>query len=1845
MIPGSRSEQPSSEPLIRANPRGGSSTSTLADPTRFISRSSSSAYSNVSDGERLVINRVALQFPQPGNHQQLHQDSQTKPSLQPSYEYSRSSQSLGSRSSVAGPETEDDLTLPLNLTRTTGHEFQEHHSRMNTGLYSHGSEMVISASHLDRQINSFIQETTVMSPHELAAPPRHMFDSSDRHERPSSNASSPHQATSGTDDEGDEDDGGEDFRSNVPHSNLRMAGSRPPSRAFSVRQRSRAASVCSSFMEGGEESQIPGYLFLHEVPPLRIKKSTVANNPPSHSHQQRGTSHSHSRSASHRRRDPQQHPGNQLGMQSHPRHHAKSGMGVVEQDSKAPIDIFKSPQHAWYFVRRLVGLELRWEAARAWKLTDLSLNSASPRKDPLLPPRVRSDDDQSAYSWDSSSGETSIAAESLPILSYLIHNFLLTLPIIRDTVSVVQNVPHSSHFNPQVPTNHTSVAVYWTAGVLPILRRLHQSNLSAAIDLGSPGFLHILFDFHVARLLERFVATSLKLCTHRLDSPPLHQNRNPASCAVGEPVPEGTRRPFRSLDQMRPFEVTSPDNDADAARSPEEEVTTTDPKQAGKMLAPIALLPDRATNSPDTHYFRDITPVTVSPANDFGAPERERAKAYVHNFEKEPQRYSGISVQPSQRASIGIVTPSNSNSNETHPLNRTDNFSAGLSTHETQRTGVTPINTPSSKTFSSSSTYDGHPTDTELSTFMPSAFGSIQESPLTPSWNPGFNQADGFIGQANSIDSFSQRKSVACSSKTSEEVTSVRQTIERMKMERQNASEHTREDDNKSNAPSRMSRKFSWIRSNGTKIEPGTDPEVSQKVSANFDLRRNSVVSEEARVPHTPMLNKSFHARTIKEANKGTDDHKESAKNNSSEVKAVTSGASRGSSNAPLSSGSESVEDFEKREGPSARSSSQRVVDKNHYTKLLREPEMKQTDADTESKRASKWGFTLKSLSLLKSNSSTRTPEDTKRALRKSWWIKSEVAPNTFLPPSPNALSLKFSGSVSPLATDKPVEKKVAVPESLVEGLTSPYKNIYQPEILQFQLELLEMPKDSVPWPWGDPVPFWKGTPVHKLSWGGFEVDLVGIRQGTTKNSYVIRVRRPSRLDEYVLRKESQFKNYCRRLSKDFPNAHVRAVPPPEISLEDDLFSLDGLMQENEQHLISTKTSGGFGEGAAPQKSHGRGRMAQPPSLTDRGPSLTGNPFFVDPFTALPLDPVPVPTQEGIKRRATLASIFGVGNHKSKFSLDTRSDWNGSNLMGKTAPDTTKNPDSKNERVAVDREIVGSASKPQHPGHSRRGSLRQIKVSSDTHRRALRGWLRDTLSIRTVGHHPETAAFLLLGSVVPEERDLLDVRQRELIDEERRKRRVQVAQGAAERSKTIHEWWSEVKSEFMDGEGLQNLSTALKQGSSVEELPLRFQKALEWIRMNVAEGLHELLVIGNQSDILFGKLLGLNAALPWSLIKSVLKIKKPALMCKALLDVFLAKKSNLGKSKHSVIQRLIEIAINETEGSFMEVERRIQACRARIQSLTMCEKIIKFVHASKDLKDLFRQYSESADIELVVAIVRSAEEPRLDKYDLERVMSASKAYKSLLAKNRNRITSSMTENIHVRLILDLKLYLRLISQEWDSKQIRKMLSEDSVAEAMEVLVAPLMELLKRTYTIGNAVQALDDAQNFIEQLITVVNALRSRIQDPQKSIRVLARLLTRHQNNFYGWLHQIHTHDSIVEEFFEWLSRAINFLKEGLLEPILVSEIIPSGELDQLSEELDEMVEWEEAKRKRQYEQLCRRYSADVDGDDPVIVEGDGFGRSKVEPLVDLKPLPPQLDHLANCLDLFRAAIRKSLIR
>lgn len=81
------------------------------------------------------------------------------------------------------------------------------------------------------------------------------------------------------------------------------------------------------------------------------------------------------------------------------------------------------------------------------------------------------------------------------------------------------------------------------------------------------------------------------------------------------------------------------------------------------------------------------------------------------------------------------------------------------------------------------------------------------------------------------------------------------------------------------------------------------------------------------------------------------------------------------------------------------------------------------------------------------------------------------------------------------------------------------------------------------------------------------------------------------------------------------------------------------------------------------------------------------------------------------------------------------------------------------------------------------------------------------------------------------------------------------------------------------------------------------------------------------------------------------------------------------------------------------------------------------------------------------------------------------------------------------------------------------------------------------------------------------------------------------------------------------------FLRRGLAEPIDLEAVLPEDHEDRLYllEEVEELVAFQRRKRTKQYQNTCRRYAGDVDGDDPVIVEGDGKSRggSDYFPLLD----------------------------
>ena len=282
---------------------------------------------------------------------------------------------------------------------------------------------------------------------------------------------------------------------------------------------------------------------------------------------------------------------------------------------------------------------------------------------------------------------------------------------------------------------------------------------------------------------------------------------------------------------------------------------------------------------------------------------------------------------------------------------------------------------------------------------------------------------------------------------------------------------------------------------------------------------------------------------------------------------------------------------------------------------------------------------------------------------------------------------------------------------------------------------------------------------------------------------------------------------------------------------------------------------------------------------------------------------------------------------------------------------------------------------------------------------------------------------------------------------------------------------------------------------------------------------------------------------------------------------------------------------------------------------------------------------------------------------MDRLLKSGRYFEKYLEKlEKGDSAHSLQDNINIRLILDLQLLLRLSSKAQDAEKLRSLLSEESFAASLELTCSPLVELLFRAQKQGNLTTLLSSAEDFLGQLIVVIEALRVRMGEPQKGVRIIAKLFARFQPALYTFLHKFHKSDSLIEELLHWFKDFTSLLrKEHFVEPINIFDVLPNEQdaLKALLEELQDHVNWNREKRDLAYQRMCKRISCfnptratliklpgfggDLDGDDAVVVQGDSFGKSSSEPQIDVVSARPPMIEISKCLARFKQCIGSAL--
>src|ERR1700750_1490437 len=134
------------------------------------------------------------------------------------------------------------------------------------------------------------------------------------------------------------------------------------------------------------------------------------------------------------------------------------------------------------------------------------------------------------------------------------------------------------------------------------------------------------------------------------------------------------------------------------------------------------------------------------------------------------------------------------------------------------------------------------------------------------------------------------------------------------------------------------------------------------------------------------------------------------------------------------------------------------------------------------------------------------------------------------------------------------------------------------------------------------------------------------------------------------------------------------------------------------------------------------------------------------------------------------------------------------------------------------------------------------------------------------------------------------------------------------------------------------------------------------------------------------------------------------------------------------------------------------------------------------------------------------------------------------------------------LFAHLKQLLKLYMRQRDKAMMLQMIEEPTTLRLFRDLFQIFYEPLVRVYKSANVYNSITDFASFVDDIIKTVEAAQRQdfSADPNQTVQAFIDLCARHEDDFYKFIHEVHTHDNgLFDQLMGWLEGIIAFLKQG----------------------------------------------------------------------------------------------------
>ena len=190
-----------------------------------------------------------------------------------------------------------------------------------------------------------------------------------------------------------------------------------------------------------------------------------------------------------------------------------------------------------------------------------------------------------------------------------------------------------------------------------------------------------------------------------------------------------------------------------------------------------------------------------------------------------------------------------------------------------------------------------------------------------------------------------------------------------------------------------------------------------------------------------------------------------------------------------------------------------------------------------------------------------------------------------------------------------------------------------------------------------------------------------------------------------------------------------------------------------------------------------------------------------------------------------------------------------------------------------------------------------------------------------------------------------------------------------------------------------------------------------------------------------------------------------------------------------------------------------------------------------------------------------------------------------------------------QLFAHLKQILKMYTRQRDKAMMLSVIEEPVTLHLFRDLFTIFYEPLVRVYKSANVYNSITDFSSFLDDMFSVLSAAQRQdvSADPNQTVQSFIDLCSRHQENFYKFVHEVHIHDNgLFTQLMGWLEGILEFLRRGPAGGKLDMNALFQGACDMSTiskteaiAEIDALIKWQEERKKWHQDKTRQKMAAE----------------------------------------------------